>query len=153
MTEQKGGKRIPLIELDLIVGLISEEDTLHEIAKEIFTLINSKQIKNISIPSSVFLEYELLLKSKKIETNEIVKDLVNFRELNDIKEIPLTSSVLIHAFSLRNQYNLTYFDSLHCASALHVDGVIIGTDSDFDEISNLTLISPTDFLKDHGVDF
>lgn len=130
-----------------MIGLVSKEDELHEVAKKIFEKINSKNLNDIFIPSSVFIEYELLLKSNKITSKKIVEDIVNFKELGAIKEIPLNSSILILALNLRNKFNLTYFDSLHCSSALFKDKIIVGTDSDFEKIPDLTIINPKEFLK------
>lgn len=93
------------------------------------------------------MEYELLLKSKKIKTPELIKDIIHFKALENIKEIPLNSSIIILAQKLRESYNLTYFDSLHCASALHADGMIISTDKDFKNIKNLKLIAPNTLLS------
>ena len=131
----------------MLIGLISSFDKLHDISKEIFEKINSNEIKNIYIPSSVFMEYELLLKSKKIKTSELIRDIIHFKALENIKEIPLNSSIIILAQKLRENHNLTYFDSLHCASALHADGIIISTDKDFINIKNLKLIAPNTLLS------
>ena len=131
----------------MLIGLISSFDKLHNTSKEIFEKINSNEIKNIYIPSSVFMEYELLLKSKKIKTPELIRDIIHFKALENIKEIPLNSSIIILAQKLRENHNLTYFDSLHCASALHADGMIISTDKDFKNIKNLKLIAPNTLLS------
>lgn len=88
------------------------------------------------------MEYELLLKSKKIKTPELIRDIIHFKALENIKEIPLNSSIIILAQKLRETNNLTYFDSLHCASAMHADGIIISTDKDFKNIKNLKLMEP-----------
>lgn len=131
----------------MLIGLISSFDKLHDLSKEIFEKISSNEIKNIFIPSSVFMEYELLLKSKKIKTPELIRDIIHFKALENIKEIPLNSSIIILAQKLREIHNLTYFDSLHCASALHADGIIISTDKDFKNIKNLKLIEPNTLLS------
>ncbi len=131
----------------MLIGLISSFDKLHDVSKEIFEKINSNEIKNMYIPSSVFMEYELLLKSKKIKTSELIRDIIHFKTLENIKEIPLNSSIIILAQKLRENHNLTYFDSLHCASALHADGIIISTDKDFKNIKNLKLIAPNTLLS------
>jgi len=131
----------------LLIGLISSFDKLHDLSKEIFEKISLNEIKNIFIPSSVFMEYELLLKSKKIKTSELIRDIIHFKALENIKEIPLNSSIIILAQNLRENYNLTYFDSLHCASALNVDGIIISTDKDFKNVKNLKLLEPSSLLS------
>ncbi|MCK4780636.1 MAG: PIN domain-containing protein [Candidatus Lokiarchaeota archaeon] len=97
----------------MIIGLISSFDKLHDISKKIFEKIISNEIKNVYIPSSVFLEYELLLKSKKINVSELVRDIIHFKALENVKEIPLDSSIIILAQKLKEKYKLTYFDSFN----------------------------------------
>jgi predicted nucleic acid-binding protein len=127
--------------------LVSTKDKLHNVAKRIFKFINIGYLKEIIIPSSVLLEYELLLKSNKIKSEDIIEDIVNIQEFQNIEEFPLSSSVLILALRLREEFNLTYFDSLHCSSALKNDGVIISTDSAFEVIPNLVAIKPQDLIE------
>jgi predicted nucleic acid-binding protein len=128
--------------LDLLIGLISESDKLHIISKRIFELINSNELRNVYIPSSALLEYELTLKSKGIKDYEILKDIAHFKNIENINELPLNSSIIISAIKLREKYFLTYFDSLHAAGALYFDGVIIGTDEDYSKINELEIINP-----------
>jgi predicted nucleic acid-binding protein len=93
------------------------------------------------------MEYELLLKSKKIKTPELIRDIIHFKTLENIKEISLNSSIIILVQKLRQTHNLNYFDSLHCASALHADGIIISTDKDCKNITNLKIIEPNTLLS------
>lgn len=136
--------------MDLLIALISSYDKLHEVSKAIFGKIKTNDLKNVHIPTSVFLEYELLLKSRKIEESEIIKDIIHFKILENIKEISLDSSIIILAQELRAKYRLTYFDSLHCASALQEEGIIISTDAEFKKIPNLKVIDPKTLLKENN---
>jgi predicted nucleic acid-binding protein len=139
---------MPIIELDLIIAFLSEKDNLHEIAIKIFQEIEINNLSDIKIPTSALLELELLLRSKKVIDMEIAKDITHIIEFPNLKELPLTSSTLILAQKLRTDYpGLTFFDSLHCASALLFDGKIIGSDSFFDKIQELTRISPDSLLQ------
>jgi len=45
--------------------------------------------------------------------------------IRNLGEIPLTSEIIIKALELRRIYNITYFVSLHAASALSHDKIII----------------------------
>ncbi|HDI46818.1 MAG TPA: type II toxin-antitoxin system VapC family toxin [Candidatus Methanomethylia archaeon] len=65
-----------------------------------------------------------------------------FRRLRNLGEVPLTSSVLIEASRLREQFKLTYFDSLHAASALLHDGKIASIDAAYSRIPELEVIDP-----------
>lgn len=71
------------------------------------------------------MEYELLLKSKKINVSELVRDIINFKALENVKKIPLNSSIIVLAQKLREKYKSTYFDSLYSASALYTDGIML----------------------------
>ncbi len=130
--------------------MISPEDKYHNTAKRIFELIDSNELKGISIPSSAFLEYELVLKSQNIDSTDILKDILHFQSLNNISEIPLDSNMVVMAIKLREKYGLTYFDSLHCATALSSDGICIGTDQDFKQISALRVINPKQIVKEYS---
>lgn len=139
---------MPVIELDLIIGFLSEKDKLHEIATKIFQEIQVNNLSDIKIPTSALLELELLLRSKKVTDMEIARDITHIIEFPNLIEIPLNSSTLILAQKLRTDYpGLTFFDSLHCSSALLFDGQIIGTDIFFDNVQELTRISPESLIQ------
>lgn len=129
-----------------MIGFISETDKLHEISSTIFELIRSKTLNDIYIPSSAYIEYELVLKCRGIGEVDILKDIIHFQNIENIKEIPLNSSIIVSASNLRKQYNISYFDSLHCASALLTDGTIISTDKEFKKILNLKIINPKSII-------
>lgn len=129
-----------------MIGLISTKDKLHGISKKIFNLIETGKLRKIKIPTSAFIEFELMLKSKGILEKSILEDLVHFQNIKEIEEVSLDSSIVISAAKLREKYNLTYFDSLHCASALKNDGKIIDTDQDFKKILSLEIIDPKNLI-------
>ena len=129
-----------------MIGLISETDKLHDISKNFFELIVSKTLNDIFIPSSAYIEYELVLKSKGIGEVDILKDIIHFQNIENIKEVPLDSFIIASASNLRKLYNVTYFDSLHCASALLTDGTMISTDKEYKKILNLKTIDPKSFI-------
>ena len=129
-----------------MIGLISTMDKFHEISKKIFERIKSNQLKNIYFPTSAFLEYELVLKSQNISELEILKDIIHFKNIENIKEIPLDSEIIISASKLREKYGLTYFDSLHCSSALKTDQKMITTDKDISNVKILEIINPKSLI-------
>ncbi|MDD1777552.1 MAG: PIN domain-containing protein [Candidatus Helarchaeota archaeon] len=140
---------MPMIELDLIIGFLSETDNLHATALKIFQDIQINSLKNVRIPTSALLELELLLRSKKVADMEINKDITHIVEFPNLIESPLNSSTLILAQKLRTDYpGLTFFDSLHCASALLFDNKIISSDNFFDKIEELTRIKPLSLTKE-----
>jgi len=135
---------MPAIELDMLIAYVNRADELHGVAVKIFNAIVNRKLKNIGVPSSAYLEYELVLKSKGYDDESISKDIQAFQNIKNLEEIPLSSNVIIEASRLRQKYKLTYFDSLHAASALLFDGKIISTDNAYKRILELEVIAPRD---------
>ncbi len=135
---------MPAIELDMLIAYVNRADELHGVAVKIFNAIVNRKLKNIGVPSSAYLEYELVLKSKGYDDESISKDIQAFQNIKNLEEIPLSSNVIIEASRLRQKYKLTYFDSLHAASALLFDGKIISTDNAYKRILELEVIDPRD---------
>jgi len=78
----------------------------------------------------------------------VSRDIASFKSIRNLGEVPLTSETLILASKLRNKYGITYFDSLHAASALLYDRVInrviISIDKAYRKIPSLKVIDPTE---------
>ncbi|MHC1628370.1 MAG: type II toxin-antitoxin system VapC family toxin [Candidatus Nezhaarchaeales archaeon] len=133
---------MPIIELDVMIAFVNASDKLHSIATMIFNKIINGELRDIAIPTSAYMEYELILKSRGYSEDTIQSDIQAFKRITNLKEIPLTSKILIEASKLRKNYNLTYFDSLHAASALQHDKTIISTDKAYQTIPKLKTINP-----------
>ena len=54
---------------------------------------------------------------------------------------------IILSIILRDEYNLSFFESHHAATALENDGKIISKDQQYNRVSNLELLDPDDFLN------
>jgi len=137
---------MPVIELDMLIAYVNKADELHSVAVKIFNAIVNRKLKNIGVPSSAYLEYELVLKSKGYDDESISKDIQAFKNIKNLEEIPLSSNVIIEASRLRQTYKLTYFDSLHAASALLFDGKIISTDNAYRRVFELEVIDPKEIM-------
>jgi len=96
----------------------------------------------LKVASSAYLEYELVLKSKGYSLTDIYSDLQAFRYIKKLGEAPLTANIIIRAIELRRKYNISYFDSLHAATAIEYDKVIISTDRIYKEIKEIKYIHP-----------
>ncbi len=55
---------MPVIELGMLIALVNRRDKLHEISRKLFKKIIGGELKNVVIPTSALLEYELILKSR-----------------------------------------------------------------------------------------
>jgi len=90
------------------------------------------------VAASAYLEYNLILRFKGC-TDE---DVMMFKIIPNLGEIPLTSNIILEASNLRRKYGLTFFDSLHAASATIHDKEIISLDTAYANIKELKLIDP-----------
>jgi len=133
---------MPILELDLLIAFVNKADKHHNVADRVFRRIGNNKLKNIYVAVSALLEYELVHKSKGYEEDEIKEDLNLFGRYPNLREAPITTYILVRAVELRRTYNLTYFDSLHAATAISIDGKIISTDVVYDEIPELKRIDP-----------
>jgi len=141
-------KLVPIIELDLLIAFINRTDKLHDIATNIFKMIIDGALENVAVPVSAYLEYELILKSRGYSEDFIRTDLEAFKNLENLGIIPLTLDIIIRASRLRREYGLSYFDSLHAASALYHDGKIISRDEAYDRVVGLERIDPKTIIED-----
>lgn len=136
-------KYMPIIELDMLIAFVNRVDKLHETASKIFNKIIEGDLKGVAVPAAAYMEYELVFRSRGVSGEEILEDLNAFKLIRNLGEVPLTIEIIIDAAEIRAKYGLTYFDSLHAASALHLDGVIISTDKAYKKVKELKTVDPT----------
>ncbi|MCD6443895.1 PIN domain-containing protein [Candidatus Bathyarchaeota archaeon] len=139
---------MPLIELDMLIAFVNVSDELHRTAVAVFEKIAEGELKNVVIPASAYMEYELVLRSRGYNENVIREDVESFRRIPNLGEAPLTSSILIEASRLRERYRLSYFDSLHAASALSYDRTIVSVDQAYQTVAGLKAIDPRSLAND-----
>ena len=138
---------MPVIELDMLIAFVNRLDKLHKIADNLFKRIVSGEIRDIKVATSAYLEYEIILRSKGYKEIEIRKDLNAFRGIPNLGESPLTLNVILKASEIREKYGLTYFDSLHGATAMLYDGKIISSDKAYEGVNGLKAINPAEFVQ------
>ena len=135
---------MPFIETDMLFAFLNSEDKYHNIATSIFTEIESGL--EIHLPSSVLLEMELIYKSEGRE-RDLTDHMVNLLAFTGLNPVSLTPEIILHAISLRQDYNITFFDSHHVSTSLQGDGILISTDKAFRSIKGLELMNPHDFIS------
>jgi predicted nucleic acid-binding protein len=135
---------LPFIETDMLFAFLNSEDEHHSIATRIFAEIESGL--QIHLPSSVLLEMELIYKSEGRE-GDLTEHMVNLLAFNGLNPVPLTPEVILLSISLRQDYNLSFFDSHHVSTSLQGDGILISTDKAFRSIKGLDLTNPHDFIS------
>ncbi len=72
----------------------------------------------------------------------ISEDLTTFKDISNLGEAPLTVDIVLKTSEIREKYSLTYFDSLHGAAAILLDGKIISSDKVYKKVKELKVINP-----------
>ena len=131
---------MPLLETDLIFAYLNTQDNHHQTAKTLFKEI--KKGKHVNISPITLIELELLYKTNKIE-HHLTPHITALTTLPNTTYTPLTPETILTAITLRQEHNLTFFDSHYAATALQTDQQIISTDQNYSNIPGLTHIDPT----------
>ncbi len=136
---------MPIIETDMIFAFLNSNDRHHNVASKLFSQIKSGY--KVGLPTSALIEMELIYKSNDRE-DDLANHVANLIAIPNITPLALTPKTILLSIKLREEYNLSFFDSHHTAAALENDGKIISTDQQFKTISNLELIDPDECLND-----
>ena len=134
---------MPVLELDMMIAFVNAADHHHASAVKLFENITRGREPRYQVATSAYLEYELVHRSKGLKEAEIFTEISSFQSLPRLGETGLTTRTILRALLLREDYPLTYFDSLHAASALLSDGKIVSTDQAYDQVEGLERIDPS----------
>jgi len=132
-----------VIELDMLVAYTNKKDRLHRVASRIFASISEGKLEGVYAASSAYMEYELVSRSMGVPAMQIARELQSFQFFPNLQEHALSLSIILNGSILRAHYGLTFFDSLHAATALANDGDIISVDKAYDNVEGLTRIDPS----------
>ncbi len=143
---------MPILEVDLLYAAMDTEDRHNKIAEKVLKLIRDKILVNVKVDSLALHELELNLKSgnilieRKQATNGQIATF--FRELDRLLTLygadafPLTCEEISKAAQLREDHDLTFYDSHHASAALLFDSKIISIDKAYDGVKRLRRIDP-----------
>ncbi len=133
---------MPVLELDMLIAFVNAADYQHGSAVKLFENIIRRREPRYQVATSAYLEYELVHRSRGLKEAEIFTEISSFQALPHLGETGLTTRTILRALLLRQDYPLTYFDSLHAASALLSDGRIVSTDQAYDQVEGLERLEP-----------
>ena len=138
------GPKTPLVETDVLVAAIDPEDPHHSEASAVISY------QNIAFTPYILLELDLLLKSGRIEVLDYeefwhkIGDLITFYRIKILSPGPIYHA---EAARLRALYNLSYFDSLHAATAIVENTSLISYDKKaYSRIRGLRYVHPKQFI-------
>ena len=136
---------MPVIELDMLIAFVNAADHNHTSAVRLFESITRNKSTRHQVATSAYLEYELVHRSRGMKESEIFTEISSFQALPHLGETGLPARTILRGLLLRQDYKLTYFDSLHAASAVLSDGRIISTDRAYDDVEGLERLEPSEF--------
>lgn len=126
----------------MLIAFVNAADYQHGSAVKLFENIIRRREPRYQVATSAYLEYELVHRSRGLKEAEIFTEISSFQALPHLGETGLTTRTILRALLLRQDYPLTYFDSLHAASALLSDGRIVSTDQAYDQVEGLERLEP-----------
>jgi len=133
-----------IIELDALIAYVNRRDRYHRVMSKLLSRVAAGELKNVKVAASAYLEYSLLLRSRGYGEDDVREDLLFFKNFPNLDEAPLTLEVLIKASELRKEYHLSFFDSLHAATAVLFDGVIASMDKAYTAVKDLRTMPLTE---------
>lgn len=148
---------MPVIEVDLLLAYFTNEDRHHSIASTYFSKVLSGEVPKPGLTPFALQELELGIRAGKIflrgklakdeaDVGAFMNDICEALQLYEIKIESVECFSFGRAAEIREKYDLTYYDSLHAASALvSGDRTIVSTDTQYDRVRDLKRINPYNF--------
>ncbi len=137
--QSSGQCNMPVLDTQVLFAL-HPKDPKHSNALEIL-----QREKDLVVTDTSLLEFELVLKGRGRSESEIRESLLalsQFLTSLGVKEgKTINIDHLVLSSHIQSNNKLSFFDSLLAASALSVDGIIIGDDEAFDQVSGLKRLS------------
>jgi predicted nucleic acid-binding protein len=129
---------MPVLDTQVLFAL-TPRDPKHEVA---LRMIGSR--RDLFATDTAILEFQFVLIGRGRKASEIRESLMALSELlysqGVRKEGTIDTDLFASSLDIQSKNNLSYFDSLIAASAIILDGVVIGDDRAFDQVPNLKRI-------------
>lgn len=104
------------IDTNLVIYFFDETSEFFDASAAIFRAVERSQL---AIVASELLFAEMLAHSMdELTAEDLLIDLLNMETGHDLKFLPVSRAVLLHAAALRRQFRLRMPDAIHVASAI-----------------------------------
>lgn len=144
---------MPIIEADLIIAYINLADKHHTSAVKYFSKVMNGELSKPTLSPFALQELELGIKAQKIlphgkiaknevEVANFINEICEALDLYGISIQSVKCNLFAKSAEIRQKYNLSYYDSLHAASAFTYDGSIVSTDRKYGSVKGLERIDP-----------
>ena len=145
---------LPVIEVDLLLAYLVAEDRHHAAASKYFSKVISGELTKPILTPFALQELELGVRAQKILPHgNVLKNEAGIAAfMNEICEAlehyeipiqPVQCGIFARAAEIRENYDLSYFDSHHASAALYHDRSIVSTDRQYDRVKELKRFDPS----------
>ncbi len=133
---------MPVTDSELLF-LLNPRDPRHRKALRVLEELRGK----LYVPDVALLEFEITLKSRGKNAEEIRRALLALKKIFEIYSMvevqTINTLTLIKHLEILEKYKLSFFDSLIAAATLSIDRAIVSDDKDFDDVSEIKRIPIT----------
>ena len=138
-----------LIETDILIALVRKRDRHH---KEALTLFEEQGEELLLSPYSI-IELDALIWSNALRVKDkqeffaLLSETLNYYNVKTIYPSPLH---VCKAYQLRSNYGLTFFGSLHAATAIIERLTLISYDRSYGRVKELNYLHTSEYLSAKG---
>jgi len=145
---------LPVIEVDLLLAYLVAEDRNHSVASNYFSKVISGELTKPILTPFALQELELGVRAQKIlphgnvlkneaEIATFMNEICEALELYEITIQPIQCGIFARAAEIRENHDLSYYDSHHASAALYHDKTIVSTDRQYDRVKDLKRFDPS----------
>ncbi|KXA94751.1 hypothetical protein AKJ65_03545 [candidate division MSBL1 archaeon SCGC-AAA259E19] len=131
-----------MLDFDMPYAFLNKDSRWHETAKRIFSRIKSEEL-DFAFSTIGFVELEVVYRSLGLSDSDVVEDSSTLLAM-DIEIIPLPAEAIITAGQVREEHDLSFWDSHYAAHALLENGKLVSSDDSFDRVEGVERIDPAD---------
>jgi len=145
---------LPVIEVDLLLAYLVAEERKHAVASNYFSKVISGELTKPILTPFALQELELGVRAQKIlphgnvlkneaEIATFMNQICEALELYEITIQPIQCGIFARAAEIRENHDLSYYDSHHASAALYHDKTIVSTDRQYDRVKDLKRFDPS----------
>lgn len=131
-----------MLDFDMPYAFLNRDSQWHETAKKIFSRIRNGEL-NFAFSTIGFVELEVVYRSLELSDSDVVEDSSTLLAM-DIEILPLPAEAIITASQVREEHDLSFWDSHYAAHALLENGKLVSSDDSFDRVEDVERIEPSD---------
>lgn len=137
-----------MIETDVLIALASRSDKQHEIVRKLLEELMATRSERLTLSPYSLTELDLLIASQslKVKLPDFYVALKAALSYYGITALTPSPRHFGRAWVFRRKYGLTFFDSLHAATAVEEDEILVSFDRRYNSIKELKYKHPSSLV-------